>query len=89
MTAASVFMAVISCYYLQIPPFRTAVMVAVLLITTAFAFYIRIKPVSRVTYGLKSFVSTFTLCAVFFLLVFAFMKYSGLTTINAPIVGLS
>jgi hypothetical protein len=78
MTAAAVFMAVISCYYLQIPPFRTAVTVAVLLVTTAFAFYVRIKPSARGNRVFYISAGAFTLGAVFWLLIFAFMNYSGL-----------
>ncbi len=78
MTAASVFMAVISCYYLQIPPFRTAVTVAVLLVGTAFAFYVRIKPSTRGNRVFFISISAFTLGGVFWLLIFAFLNYSGL-----------
>jgi hypothetical protein len=77
-TIASVTIALLNGYFIGIPLERTIAIVVILLLTTGFAFYIRVRPSTSTNRVFFIAVGTFVLGFVFWAIVVLLMNGSGL-----------
>lgn len=77
-TIGSVTIAILNGYFLNIPVERTALVVTILLLTTGFAFYIRINPSTSGNRVFFIAVGAFCIGFVFWFIVTSIILFSGL-----------
>jgi DNA-binding HxlR family transcriptional regulator len=78
LTVASIIIAALNGYFLNIPIERTATVIAVLLLLTGFAFYIRIRPSTSGNRALFIATGAFVIGFLFWAIIVLSMNASGL-----------